>query len=206
MNKDTNVVAKKLSSDKVSTEFQLSPHNIRSRSFDDFVARGTFTEKSSMISGNSSSRESSKTEFPSASTDDNLEDYDSDHTEDSGGDYLLTSTGDEYIDDEIPESASEYWGDLSIVEDWKTRRSSDEDSFLQEQFLREFHQRYKFHTYPEECKVFGIAIYYGHVAVKNRFKVNIFSFTKSFQQCMSCILLYKRYTIEQRCRNEIFHG
>lgn len=156
---------------EIHPDFQTNSGKIRSLSFSDPVVSDTTTDKVENTTSFPSS-ESSRREYTGSSSDEYLEQYDSDDTEDSGGDYLLHSTEDEYIDDEISERASEYWGDLSIVKNWKMPNYlENENSSWDEEFLHSYNQRDK--SYPEECKVFGIAVYYGYVAVKNRFQVSI---------------------------------
>lgn len=45
-------------------------------------------------------------------------------------------------------------------------------SFWGEQIFQSHCQRSK--SFPEECQVFGIAVYYGYVAEKNRFQVSYY--------------------------------
>lgn len=168
----TNVTTTNQPEDEIPPDFQTNCGKIRSLSFSDPVVSETTTDKAENTASFPSS-ESSRKEYTGSSSDEYLEQYDSDETEDSGGDYLLHSTEDEYIDDEISERASEYWGDLSIVENLKMPNCpTNEHSSWDEEFLQNYNQRDK--SYPEECKVFGIAVYYGYVAVKNRFQVSIF--------------------------------
>lgn len=76
------------------------------------------------------------------------------------------STEDEYIDDEISENISTYWGDLSLVKERKFYDTSEYEEFLQLMNSECFNEQC-----AAECKFFGIATYFGHVAVKNRFWV-----------------------------------
>ncbi|GBL86896.1 hypothetical protein AVEN_218647-1 [Araneus ventricosus] len=78
---------------------------------------------------------------------------------------LLCSTEDEYIDDEISENISTYWGDLSLMKGLKVYDSSEYEEFLQ------LMNSESLQSCADECKFFGIATYFGHVAVKNRFWV-----------------------------------
>lgn len=170
---ETNATTKKQLKSETPLKFQINSVKIRSLSFSDPVLSET-TDKAENTASFLSS-ESSRKEYlySSSDDDDDLEQYDSDGTDDSGGDYLLHSTEDEYIDDEISERTSEYWGDFSIVKNWKIPDyPANKYSSSDEEFLKSYNQRGK--SYPEECKVFGIAVYYGYVAVKNRFQVSIF--------------------------------
>lgn len=168
----TNVRARNQPEDEIPSDFQTNSGKIRSLSSSDPVVSEITTDKAENTASFPCSESSSK-EYNGSSSDEYLEQYDSDETEDSGGDYLLHSTEDEYIDDEISERASEYWGDLSIVKNWTMPNCpANEHSSWDEEFLQNYNQRDK--SYPEECKVFGIAVYYGYVAVKNRFQVSIF--------------------------------
>ncbi|XP_055938349.1 uncharacterized protein LOC129968467 [Argiope bruennichi] len=78
---------------------------------------------------------------------------------------LLCSTEDEYIDDEISENISTYWGDLSLMKGLEAHDSSEYEEFLQ------LMNSESLQSCADECKFFGIATYFGHVAVKNRFWV-----------------------------------
>lgn len=170
VNKEANAATKNQTDDKISPKCQLSPHKISRRSYSDPVVSETTIMDNSKNSVECSTLESPDKECSSSSSVDNLEEFDTDDSEDSGGDYILHSTEDEYIDDEISDRATEYWGDLSIVKGWKaTQCPTDYYSILGEDFLQNYRQRDK--SYPEECKVFGIAVYYGYVAIKNRFQV-----------------------------------
>lgn len=151
---------------KILPEPQVEPYKIRRRNFSDPVVPNSSTVivENPETCTNHSSLESSAKEFFHIS-DENVDEFESD---DSGCDYLLPSTEDEYIDDEI---ASEYWGDLSIVKGWKETKDPVHSSFLDQDFLHNYQRFDK--SYPEECKVFGIAVYYGYVAIKNRFQVSM---------------------------------
>ncbi|CAL1263750.1 unnamed protein product [Larinioides sclopetarius] len=78
---------------------------------------------------------------------------------------LLCSTEDEYIDDEISENISTYWGDLTLMKGLNVYDSSEYEEFLQ------LMNSESLQSCADECKFFGIATYFGHVAVKNRFWV-----------------------------------
>lgn len=87
---------------------------------------------------------------------------------------LLESTEDEYIDDEISENASAYWGDLSVMERLKVADSNeyrDLCRIVDGDFWR--HDKDFVPPCAVECQVFGIATYFGYVAVKNRFQVRL---------------------------------
>ncbi|GFV51503.1 calponin-homology domain-containing protein [Trichonephila clavipes] len=107
---------------------------------------------------------SSKDEM-SSSYDSNFVELSADD-EESSVEYFC-STEDEYIDDEISENISTYWGDLSLVKEMKFYDTSEYEEFLQLMNSECFNEQC-----AAECKFFGIATYFGHVAVKNRFWVS----------------------------------
>ncbi|GFT27313.1 calponin-homology domain-containing protein [Nephila pilipes] len=108
---------------------------------------------------------------PASSKDEMSSSYDGNFVELSADDEESSvehfcSTEDEYIDDEISENISTYWGDLSLVKEMKFCDTSEYEEFLQLINSECFNEQC-----AAECKFFGIATYFGHVAVKNRFWV-----------------------------------
>ncbi|KAG8195396.1 hypothetical protein JTE90_001408 [Oedothorax gibbosus] len=151
----------------VKTNRQSSLYTIQRELEADLSIKELTTEynTSSPESMSQQAHHTSSAEYPStASIFDNSTD-----DEDSSVD-LLDSTEDEYIDDEISESAaSAYWGDISAMDHLK---SADSNEYRD--ICRIVDGELWGHNEDDcasECQVFGIATYFGYVAVKNRFQV-----------------------------------
>ncbi|KFM61656.1 hypothetical protein X975_15325, partial [Stegodyphus mimosarum] len=170
---EDRISGKKYMDQKFSMSLDISP-STRRKSFSDPGIVGVSNEETAGFNDeylNQSHFWNSSKEGISSSNEANTAECFTDD-EDSSTDHFKSSTEDEYIDDEISENPSAFWGDMSLVKGLTLISSltqSDEFSAFGSEFFKTQYKNSE--SYPSECKVFGIATYYGRVAVKNKFQV-----------------------------------